>query len=303
MLKHKILKTSKFALGLIALSVLFGLSLPKSTSAVFPPESSSGTIGLQGTISSAPPTRGATIVTPVSGSSFTAIPITVTGLCPSNLLIKLFSNNVFVGSTFCSNGSYSLQIDLFPGANDLVARDYDSLDQAGPDSNLVVVTFNDIATAQFGSRVVLTSPYAEEGVNPGSNLSWPIIVSQGSPPYAISVNWSDGSPETLISQKAPGTFNINHIYKNSGIYFIVIKASDSNGTDAYLQVVAVVNGAAQKNTNSKTGNTIIETKVLWWPALAMLPLVILAFWVGRRHELFSLRSDMEKSREEDSKRL
>src|ERR1039458_1665129 len=106
------------------------------------PGPGSGSIGLQGTISTAPPTRGATIAIPSNGAVFTAVPITVSGLCPSNLLVKIFSNNIFVGSTVCSNGSYSLQVDLFGGRNGLVARVYDSLGQAGPDSNTVTVTFN-----------------------------------------------------------------------------------------------------------------------------------------------------------------
>ncbi len=103
----------------------------------FPDQQVSGSIGIQGTISTAPPTRGATIAVPSNGAVFTTTPITVSGLCPSSVLVKLFANNVFVGSTFCVNGSYSLQIDLFSGQNDLVARVYDALDQTGPDSNLV----------------------------------------------------------------------------------------------------------------------------------------------------------------------
>ena len=69
------------------------------------------------------------------------LPVTVTGLCPDGLLVKLFKNNVFAGSVDCTKGSYSLKIDLFTGQNDLVARVYDSLDQPGPDSSIVRVRF------------------------------------------------------------------------------------------------------------------------------------------------------------------
>lgn len=286
----------------IASLFLLVLSLPKIVNAAsFPPESQTGTIGLQGTISTAPPSVAATIVTPVNGTTISSVPITVNGLCPQSLLIKIFSNNVFVGSVYCSSGSYSIQVNLFPGTNDLVARDYDSLGQAGPDSNTVSVIFNDIETAKYGSRVTLTSTYAEQGVSPGSNLSWPIIISQGTAPYAVSVDWGDGSPSTLLSETSSGTFNINHTYSSAGIYYVVIKATDANGTEAYLQVVADANGALVKNSNSKTGNIVTETKVIWWPAVAMIPLILAAFWVGRRHELYTLRNKMEKSRKESSK--
>jgi len=54
-----------------------------------------------------------------SGQSFTTLPITVSGLCPSGLLIKVFDNNIFAGSAECSSGSYELKIGLFDGTNSL----------------------------------------------------------------------------------------------------------------------------------------------------------------------------------------
>jgi hypothetical protein len=266
----------------------------------FPPESSSGSIGLQGEISTAPPTRGATITTPSNGAVFSSIPITVSGLCPNNLLVKIFDNNVFVGSTVCINGSYSIQIDLFNGQNQLVARVYDALDQAGPDSNVVTVTFNSAQFIQFGTQVTLTSIYAERGAPPQSELDWPIILSGGTGPYAISVDWGDGSPTDLLSQANPATLTLKHTYRTAGIYKVIIKATDKNGGKAFLQVVAVATGAVQNNNKGKGGNAVIEVKVLWWPAVAMVPLIFAAFWIGRRHELYTLRKQLEKTRDKEA---
>lgn len=279
-------------------SLVLFLSWHKTYASNFPPQTSDGSIGLQGTISTAPPSKGATITTPVNGAVFSSLPITVNGLCPDNLLVKLFSNNVFIGSTQCTNNSFSLQVDLFPLQNELIARVYDSLDQAGPDSNTVTVTFNDAQTVQFGSRVVLTSSFAREGVNPGSVLTWPIIISGGNSPYAVSVDWGDGSPSTLLSEASPGTFNIVHTYKNSGVYNVVIKATDTNKTEAFLQLVAVSNGAAQSNSSSNANNTSLKVEVEWWPAVAMLPLVFASFWIGQRHELYTLRKQLERNRQD-----
>jgi hypothetical protein len=251
------------------------------------PGPQSGSIGLQGTISSAAPTRGATIIVPSNGATFTSLPITVSGLCPSGLLVKIFDNGIFVGSTVCTNGSYSLQVDLFSGQNQLVARVYDALDQAGPDSATVTVTFNDAQFLQFGSQVTLTSPYAERGAPPGTELDWPVLLSGGTGPYAISVDWGDGSSPDLLSVSTSGTINLKHIYKVAGIYNIIIKATDKNGDTAFLQLVGQGTGAVQ--SNSKGGsNTIIEKEVIWWPGLASIPLVIAAFWLGRRQERRSL---------------
>lgn len=269
----------------------------------FPDQSSSGSIGVEGKISTAAPTQPATITTPSNGATFKTLPITVNGLCPTNLLVKLFANNVFVGSTTCNNGSYSIQIDLFNGLNDIVARVYDALDQAGPDSNLVSVIFNDSQVIQFGTHVSLTSENAQRGAPPGTEIVWPIILSGGVGPYAVSVDWGDGGPTTLFTQSNEGTFNIKHTYKSAGVYRVIIKTTDKNGGEAFLQVIAVATGASQttKGGASTDGSNNITTKVefIWWPAVAMLPLIFAAFWVGRREELFALRKQLEKTRDKE----
>lgn len=282
-----------------ALALLLSLAIVGATPAlalVPPPGPGSGSVGLEGKISTAAPKIGATITTPVSGQSFSNIPVTVNGLCPSGLLVKIFSNNVFIGSVQCKNGSYSIQVDLFSGRNDLVARVYDALDQAGPDSNIVHVVFNDAQYAQFGTHVSLTSDYAKRGANPGDTLTWPIILSGGNGPYAISVDWGDGTAEDLISQAFPGTVTIHHIYASAGIYNIIVKATDTNGGEAFLQLVGVGNGRAAQSASTSSKTTVkTNTIVLWWPALILLPLIGVAFWLGRRHELFTLRRKLERN--------
>ncbi len=270
----------------------------------------SGSVGLQGTISSPPPTQAASIATPGNGQSVSTIPITVSGLCKTGLLVKIFSNNVFVGAAQCTNGSYSLQISLFSGQNDIVARVYDSLDQAGPDSSVVTVNFNDGQFAQFATRVSLTSSFAKLGADPGTELDWPIVLTGGVGPYALSVDWGDGTAPVLMSVQFPGNVTIKHTYKSAGIYNVVVKATDANGTTAFLQLVGVGNGKVTQATSgsgssasgggssASTGTTTTKTSVLWWPALLLLPLIMSSFWLGRRHELFTLRKRLEQTRNE-----
>jgi hypothetical protein len=275
----------------LILSVSFG-ALPAF--AVQNPQA--GSIGIQGTITANPPTRAPTIATPVTGASFGATPITVTGLCGNGTLVKLFSNNVFVGSTVCTNGSYSIQIDLFSGRNDLYAQDYDSLGQGSPTSNIVTVTFTPPSTITSLNLLLLTSSYAERGANPGSVLTWPITLSGGAGPYAISVDWGDGTPNTLMSEQFGGTFNLTHTYNSAGTYGITVKATDKNGQLAFLQLVGVANGAATSNpSNSKSsGTTIREVVIVWIPAALTLIMLPVAFWLGRRYELSSLRKHLEQ---------
>lgn len=291
----------KRLLGLaITLSLLMGgSSAVAATSTSQNPQP--GAVGLEGTISTDPPTRGATITTPANGAVFTTTPITVAGLCPDGTLVKIFDNNVFVGSTLCQRGSYTLQIDLFGGSNQLVARVFDALDQPGPDSNIVTVTFNDAQFAQFGSRVTLTSEFARRGAFPGTELVWPINLSGGVGPYAVSIDWGDGSGPQLMSLTGPGAFDIKHKYTNAGLYKVVIRATDKNGTTAFLQLVAVANGAAQTGNTDKddgAGAGRLQTIVIWWPVLLMIPLIFLAFWLGRRHQLQVLRQELESAKQQ-----
>jgi hypothetical protein len=260
----------------------------------------SGAVGLEGKVPSPPPTQAATISVPGNGQTFKSTPITISGLCKTGLLVKVFSNNIFIGADSCTNGSYSIQADLFSGRNDLVARVFDSLDQAGPDSNVVSVTFADTQFITFGTRVTLSSVYAQFGADPGKELQWPIILSGGVGPYALSVDWGDGSAPSLQSESFPGNITIKHTYKSAGVYKVIVKATDANGTVAFLQLVGVGNGKVSQTStasSSSGGTNTNTTTIIWWPMLLLLPLIAAAFWLGRRHELFAIRKQLEKSRD------
>jgi hypothetical protein len=287
---------SKLALcALLSFSVVWATTASAgAASSVQNPQA--GSIGIEGKIPSAPPTRGATITTPSNGQGFGKTPITVAGLCPKGLLVKVFANNVFVGSVQCDSGSYSILVDLFSGANDLVVRVYDAFDQAGPDSNIVRVNYNDAQFNPFGySLLSLTSPYAQRGANPGQTLTWPITLSGGTGPYAISVDWGDSKAPDLISQQFTGTVDLKHVYDSAGVYRVIIKATDKNGLTAYLQLVAVANGAITSNVAGKDGDSkpTVVTRIMWIPAAICIVLVAVAFWLGKRYELASIRKHLE----------
>lgn len=283
----------KLKLAILLAGAVFVLSAPLAMAAPPPQNPQSGSVGLQGEIPSAPPSQGATITVPGNGQTFTSTPITVAGTCPKDLLVEIYKNNVFAGATVCSNGSFSLQIDLFDGRNDLIARVYDSLNQAGPDSNTVTVNFNSVKPAP-GPRIFLTSAYAKRGANPGETLTWPITLSGGVGPYAISIDWGDKSSPDLMSRATAGDFNVEHVYKQSGVYTVTMKATDANGVSAFLQVVGVGNGPIQQNAASTANKTTVIIKVIWWPLLIALVMIIVAFWLGRRNKVEEIRARLRK---------
>ncbi len=286
-------KHSYFLSLTLAVLVCCALTLGKTFAA-----SEQGSVGLTGTIPSDPPKVGATISVPSNGQSFSNLPVKVSGICPQGLLLKLFKNNIFAGSAQCTNGSFSIDIDLFTGQNELVARVYDDLDQAGPDSNIVMVNFNDPRGVGAGPRVSITSNFAKRGANPGSTLTWPIVISGGSGPYAISIDWGDGKPADLKSQTFPGGVELTHVYDSPGVYNIVIKVTDKDGVTAFLQLVGVANGPlSQTNTgaagtNGGATNTVV--KVLWWPLIFLIPFIISTFWLGRRYQVKYIKSKIAR---------
>lgn len=289
------------AFVLAAFFLVLGANPANAQSSADPDQS--GSVGLTGTISSPPPSQGATITIPSNGQVFTEVPVPVRGLCPNGLLVKLFKNNVFAGSVQCANGSFELSVDLFTGTNELVARVFDDLDQPGPDSNTVSVQFADNRTGA-GTRVSVTSNFAKRGAFPGQTLTWPIIISGGSGPYAISVDWGDGTSPDLLSEPFPGNLDIQHIYQSAGVYNIVIKVSDTTGGTAFLQVVGIANGPLSQTgadgspLNGQDDNTLLvgsgKTKIVWWPSTVTLPFIVTTFWLGKRYMLRVMKKRIER---------
>ena len=254
-----------------------------------------GSVGISGVVGGDPPSSPAVITAPVNGSTISDVPATVRGSCPADVLVQIYRNGVFAGSTLCVDSTFELIVDLIAGQNSLQARIFDALNQRGPDSNTVNVTYNppsfifDNGQSVQTDKLLLTTNFASLGVDPGQELVWPIRLSGGSSPYAISVNWGDASEPDLYSVPSSGVFDIKHRYERSGSYIVTIKATDASGRVSFLQVVSVVNGPAVAGI-TQTGNdqpigTIRETIYLVWPLYVLLAILPVMFVVGRRYEL------------------
>lgn len=254
-----------------------------------------GSVGIEARIPSDPPTEAPIITIPRNGQSFSQLPVTVAGVCTNGLLVEIFRNGVFAGSEDCSGGSFSLQIDLFDGRNDIIARHYDALNQQGPDSSTVSVTYSG-ATTRTGPKVSVTTAFAKRGAAPGSTLTWPLSISGGTSPYAVSVDWGDSSPPDLLSRSGPGDFIVEHVYGQAGTYNVSIKVTDANNESSYLQVVGVGNGPIQQTgqEGQPSSRTETQTIILWWPLILALLLSAVAFWLGQRHQLQLIRDRLRR---------
>jgi hypothetical protein len=285
--------TSYLPLALLVIAVGLTMvlcSVPDYSSAS--PGPAGGSVGLSGTVPKAPPKVGATISTPTNGQRFSTSPITVSGTCPANTLIEVYKNDIFAGSALCDNdGTYKFQVDLLIGKNDLVARVYDVLNQAGPDSNTVTV-FYDALPAQsaplsllnFNDRqLLLNTDSIYRGVFPDQLLNIPIDVIGGSPPYAINVQWGD-SNNKVIARPDNQSFNAGHTYHKPGTYQITLQASDSQGRVAFLTVAAIVNGKPAVAAASTGSNGGANKLLVLWPLFAVTATMVVSFWFGEQRE-------------------
>lgn len=243
------------------------------------------------------PNRPAVITSPANGQSFNTNPVTVSGTCPDKSLVKIFTNGILVGSILCQNGRFSLPVDLIIGRNDLTALAYNTLDQEGPSSPTVTVTLNQPPGGfGFSSELIIQSVNYYRGTEPGVEVTWPIELVGGQAPYAVSVDWGDGTTD-VITRLAPGPFTVKHIYRKPGGYLgsypLIIRASDAVGHTAYLQLTTLVNEAAAGGSASSAAKAQPLGQLgIVWPALIMLVLMIAAFWLGERREKRIMRRQL-----------
>jgi hypothetical protein len=236
------------------------------------------------------PTAPAVITAPTNGQSFTTNPVTVEGTCPDKALIKVFTNGILVGSVICNKGKFTVPVDLVIGRNDLTALPFNALDEQGPTSPTVTVMLNaPPGGLGFSTELILQSVNYYRGTVPGTQITWPIEIVGGQAPYAVSIDWGDGTSD-LITRLAPGPFTVNHTYKKTGTGYLnsfplIIRATDAAGHTAYLQLTTIVNSAAA-GASSKGGAspTSLNRLLVIWPLWIVLLLMVISFWLGERRE-------------------
>lgn len=252
----------------------------------------------------------AVITSPVDGTHFTAIPINVSGTCPVNAgYVEIFDNNVMRGTAICSSGAFQLSVDLFQGANSLIARVFNITDDEGPVSAAVNV-FYDILQPPAGSQnpglsgspssspLLLKTAFVYKGYHVGQLVEWPIELSGGAGPYAVSVDWGDGTSD-VMSRAQAGQFKIDHTYgepgKDKNSFTIEVKASDAAGNKAFLQFFVIVTpqsvGATGSIFNKPPPHIGARLSWLWiaWPVYGLILLMAVSYKLGEKEEIMILK--------------
>jgi hypothetical protein len=285
--------TSYLPLGIILLVVGLGLIAYTSYAQSPPPQSNS--IGLTGIVPADPPTIAATVEQPVEQQRFGTSPVTVSGTCPENTLVEIFKNDIFAGSAPCTSaGTYSLEVDLLIGQNTLIARVYDALNQPGPDSPAVIVYYDALPTQAGllsplnfgGTQLLLNTDAVFRGTFPEQELSIPLDILGGTPPYAVNIQWGD-STNKVVPRNDNVSFNAGHVYKKPGTYQINLQATDAQDRVAFLSVAAIVNGQpelAAAAAGSSSSDSTMSRLLLLWPLYVGSFAVVISFWLGERRE-------------------
>jgi len=301
---------------LVLIAVLFGVFLLGITSIVKASGTitDSGTVNIYATVPGMAPVTAPVITSPASGSVFDHIPIGVDGTCENGLIVKVTRNGVFSGSDMCTGGQFHISMDLFSGTNYIRAKHYNFLDQGGPVSNTVRVTYKrggapspspsaspsgvpsespspsvspsygpSSEPTEYLPQLILMSDTAYHGLFLGESLTWPVEIKDGTVPYAISWDWGDGTTD-LISRPSAGTFNGTHGYTKAGQYKIKISASDSKGETAHLELVTVVHQGVGLAATSQPSSWLDKVLPIVWPIYAMICLIIVSFWLGEMRE-------------------
>jgi hypothetical protein len=277
---------------LILLLIVVGATLAIGSVMALHPPPQAGSIGLSGSMPGIPPKTAATITSPDNQQHFGSSPVTVKGTCPKQTLVEVYKNDIFAGSGSCSDaGTFSFDVDLLFGQNTLMARVYDALNQAGPDSNRVIVFYDalpaqgaSLSSLNFGgTQLILNTDAVYRGMFPGQAFNIPIDILGGSPPYAVNIQWGD-STNKIVPRNDNLTFNTAHTYDKPGIYQISLQGTDSQGRVAFLTVASIVNGQPVVNIASAASKSPINKLLILWPLYASAFAVVISFLMGERRE-------------------
>ncbi len=272
------------------------------------------------TVNGPPPSTAATITSPQDNAHVSARVIVVSGTCTPDLFVEIIRNSVFAGQTLCDHDdSFSLSITLEKGANKLVARIKDGANQYGPDSSPVTVFYDAPSPSTGGapaskpdtarrSNFMITTKSTLYGVPVDTKITISYRLLGGAPPYAVSVDWGDGSSDSVNVYSAVGEYQADHIYKKDGHFTVTITGSDKNQTKATIQTVVIVyslatqkliaQGVCQPITSCITSQSFLLhiLNLYIWPALVAAFLLTTSFWLGEHFVYIEYRRKKQRTR-------
>ncbi len=207
-----------------------------------------------------------TITFPVGGSTITDTSLTVRGTAQPGTRVELFDGSAIVGSTFASsNGEWEINISLSNPSYSLYARACRLL--ACSDFSQVVNFFWQ-SPGQLGSGLAIRLERYWFFIPQNSSITHNIHISGGNVPYALRVDWGDGSSDQLSTKDT--LLTLAHTYKKAGRFNGTVVVTDKNGAEA-KQTFAI--------------EVIATPAASWWiiSAIGLVFILILSIFAYRQH--------------------
>jgi hypothetical protein len=221
-------------------------------------------------ISAPAPTVPATISTPGDNAAVTAPEITIEGTCEvinPAIIVAVYRAGQSIGSTTCQpDGTYSLEVTLVPGMNELVAHSINITNDFGPDSSTVHITYTppppitpsttDEADAPIESPdqldsvplpdnesvallgLLVRSERAFVVFGPDKPAVWQGSFAGGIPPYRIEIDWGDDAKEIRDSVDTSSQ-ELTHTYQKMHTHYVTFVISDASGQKVDYHFAAV----------------------------------------------------------------
>lgn len=238
---------------------------------------------------------GAIITNPGPNAVFTTRPVIVTGECPDDSYVRLLRNSTFSGTAICINNKFEIETDLFVGINDLQAQAYNITDQPGPQTPIIRVVYEPLASPSpdTAAPFLITSDYYYSVITTSDVFNWNLQLRNGNGPYQVSINWGDGS-ESTMSVTDSDEFGISHKYEESGYYTIIVSATDASNRNASLQLLALIKKPGQPLMGGSLlpppngGSNDSQWLMYVWPTYAVVVAMLVSFWLGERREYLEL---------------
>lgn len=280
---------------------------------------SAGSVTVSANVSGEPPTIGAEITFPATNTITVNKYVEVKGTCPEQTLVAIYRNGDFAGSAICSSGVFTITTQLIAGTNVLQAQNYDGLNQPGPTTPQIIITYNEQTTPATDTATNSTQtppnptpvtpiPVAPQpSENPcfnlktqasrqthgpliqvgcvhrniyvGETLGLPISLIGGIAPYALAANWGD-TKQDLVAVTNNEPRTLSHTYNTSGYYQIVLTATDSNGLTARTQTVVSVDGDPTVAPVSGIEKIINTAQAIWVNAPVPLYVAVVTLAIG-----------------------
>ncbi|CAN5413497.1 hypothetical protein BH10PAT4_BH10PAT4_1050 [soil metagenome] len=302
-------------LALLGMLVIVGFFLIISQNFV----KASGNVQVGLVVNGPPPTVGSTITSPINGFNIVNInPTPISGSCAADTFVVIYNDGSLSSSTICQpNGTFSVNVQLHEGTNVLSAKNFDNLNQPGPTTPTVTVTFSSVQSVADVPQPVLPEnpviiPGVTEGISECADYTPPanlpvggqprvavvcvprsieknaehrigVLVWGGTPPYAVNVAWGSGQ-STLVSLDAPGYKTFKVSYASSGIYNINIQVTDrgSSSTTGESAIQVTDPNAGGPQTIGQFVDDVFTTSWFQTPVPLYVTAVglTLGFWGG-----------------------